>query len=122
VMFDNLPGAVEFIKTGKLRALGVTAAKRAGAIPDVPAIGEIVPGYEAAVWYGIVAARGTSSAIVDTLNKALNTALTDTRLKARLAELGGAAMPTTPTEFGKLLAEETEKWAKVIKFAGVKLD
>jgi tripartite-type tricarboxylate transporter receptor subunit TctC len=119
-MFDNLPGAVEFVKTGKLRALGVTAPKRADAIPDIPTIGEIVPGYEAVVWYGIVAPRATPSPIVDSLNRALNSALADTRLRTRLAELGGAAMPTTPAEFGKLLADETEKWGKVIRAANIK--
>ena len=120
VMFDNLPGAVGFIKTGKLRALGVTAPKRVDAIPDIPAIGEIVPGYEAVVWYGIVAPKGTPRAIVDTLNAALNSALADPSLRKRLAELGGAVMPTTPAEFGKLLHDETEKWGKVIRSANIK--
>ena len=120
VMFDNLPGALEFIKTGKLRALGVTAGQRADTIADVPTIGESVPGYEAVVWYGIVAPKGTSSAIVETLNKALNSALADSRLKTRLAELGGAAMPTTSAEFGKFITDETEKWAKVVKFSGAR--
>jgi tripartite-type tricarboxylate transporter receptor subunit TctC len=119
-MFDNLPGAIEFIKSGKLRALGVTARKRADAIPDIPTIAEIVPGYEAVVWYGIVAPRATPSAIVDTLNRALNSALADTGLRTRLAALGGAAMPTTPAEFGKLLHDETEKWGKVIRAANIK--
>ncbi len=101
VMFDNLPGSIEFVRSGQLRALGVTTSKRSDALPDVPAIGEIVPGYEASVWYGIAAPRG---------------------MKARLAELGGIAMPMSPEEFGKLVADETEKWAKVVKFAGISVE
>jgi tripartite-type tricarboxylate transporter receptor subunit TctC len=122
VMFDNLPGSVEHIKAGTLRALGVTAPKRAAAIPDVPTIGDTVPGYEAIVWYGIVAPKGTPPEIVDTLNTAVNEVLADPKLKARLAELGGEAMPMTPAQFGKLIADETDKWAKVVKFSGAKAD
>jgi len=88
----------------------------------VPTIGETVPGYEAVVWYGIVAPKGTPSEIVNTLNAAVNAVLADPKLKARLAELGGEAMPMTPTQFGKLMADETEKWAKVVKFSGAKAD
>jgi tripartite-type tricarboxylate transporter receptor subunit TctC len=122
VMFDNLPGSMAHIKAGTLRALGVTAGKRAQALPDVPTIGETVPGYEAVVWYGIVAPKGTPPEVVDTLNTAVNAVLADPTLKARLAELGGEPMPMTPAEFGKLLADETEKWAKVVKFSGAKAD
>jgi tripartite-type tricarboxylate transporter receptor subunit TctC len=122
VLFDNLPGSIAHIKSGALRALGVTAGKRSGALPDVPTIGETVPGYEAVVWYGIVAPKGTPPEIVATLNKAVNDVLADPKLTARLAELGGEAMPMTPAQFGKLVADETEKWAKVVKFAGVKAD
>jgi tripartite-type tricarboxylate transporter receptor subunit TctC len=122
VMFDNLPGSVGHIKAGALRALGVTAGKRAAAIPDVPTIGETVPGYEAVVWYGIVAPKGTPPEIVDTLNTAVNAVLADPKLKARLAELGGEPMPMTPAQFGKLIADEIEKWAKVVKFSGAKPD
>ena len=122
VMFDNLPGSITHIKAGALRALGVTAGKRSDALADVPTIGETVPGYEAVVWYGIVAPKGTPSEIVNTLNAAVNAVLTDPKLKARLAELGGEAMPMTPTQFGKLMADETEKWAKVVKFPGAKAD
>jgi len=122
VMFDNLPGSITHIKVGALRALGVTAPKRSDALPDVPTIGETVPGYEAVVWYGIVAPKGTPSEIVNTLNAAVNAVLADPKLKARLAELGGEAMPMTPTQFGKLMADETEKWAKVVKFSGAKAD
>jgi len=122
VMFDNLPGSVEHIKAGTLRALGVTASKRAAAIPDVPTIGETVPGYEAVVWYGIVAPKGTPPEIVDTLNTAVNAVLADPKLEARLVQLGGVPMPMTPAQFGKLIADETEKWAKVVKFSGAKPD
>jgi tripartite-type tricarboxylate transporter receptor subunit TctC len=120
VLFDNLPGSIGHIRTGKVRALGVTASKRVDAIPDVPTIGESVPGYEASVWYGIAAPKGTPPEIVEKLNQAVNAVLADPRLQARLAELGGQPMPMTPAEFGKLVAAETEKWAKVIKFAGIK--
>ena len=122
VMFDNLPGSIEFVRSGQLRALGVTTAKRSDALPDVPAIGEIVPGYEASVWYGMAAPRGTPPEAIDTLNKAMTAALADPKMEARLAELGGIAMPMSPEEFGKLVADETEKWAKVVKFAGISVE
>jgi tripartite-type tricarboxylate transporter receptor subunit TctC len=122
VIFDNLPGSISHIRAGTLRALSVTAGKRSPALPDVPTIGETVPGYEAVVWYGIVAPKGTPPQIVDTLNKAVNEVLADPKLKARLAELGGEPMPMTPAQFGKLIADETEKWAKVVKFSGAKAD
>jgi tripartite-type tricarboxylate transporter receptor subunit TctC len=122
VLFDNLPGSIAHIKAGALRALGVTVGKRSNALPDVPTIGETVPGYEAVVWYGIVAPKGTPPEIVDTLNSAVNAVLADAKLKARLAELGGEAMPMTPAQFGKLIADETEKWAKVVKFSGAKAE
>ena len=120
VVFDNIPGSVGHIKTGKVRALGVTAPKRVAAIPDVPAIGETVPGYEVSIWYGIAAPKGTPPAIVEKLNQAVNAVLVDPKLRARLAELAGEPMPMTPAEFGKLVADETKKWAKVIKSAGIK--
>ena len=121
-LFDNLPGSIGHIRTGKVRALGVTASKRVAALPDVPAIAETVPGYEASVWYGIAAPRGTPPDIIATLNKAVNAVLADPKLQARLAELGGEAMPMTAAAFGKLVTAETEKWGKVVKFAGVKAD
>jgi len=121
-LFDNLPGSIGHIRTGKVRALGVTASKRVAALPDVPAIAETVPGYEASVWYGIAAPKGTPPDIIATLNQAVNTVLANPKLQARLAELGGEAMPMTAAEFGKLVAAETEKWGKVVKFAGVKAD
>jgi len=122
VMFDNLPGSVEHIKSGTLRALGVTAGKRADAIPDVPTIGETVPGYEAVVWYGISVPKGTPAEIIDKLNQALKDVLADPKLKARLAELGGVPMPTTPAQFGKLVADETGKWGRIVKAAGLKVE
>jgi tripartite-type tricarboxylate transporter receptor subunit TctC len=120
LMFDNLPSSIEHIRSGRLRALGVTAAKRSAALPDVPTIGETVPGYEVSVWNGISAPKGTPPEIIDALNRAVNAALADPRLQARFAELGGAPMPMTPAQFGRLVAEETEKWAKVVKFSGAK--
>ena len=120
VMFDNLPSSIEHIRSGRLRALGVTAGKRSDALPDVPTIGETVPGYEVDVWNGIVAPRGTPPEIVGTLNRAVNAVLADPRLQARFADLGGTPMPMTPGEFGDLLVAETAKWAKVVKFSGAK--
>lgn len=120
VMFDNLPSSVEHIRGGKIRALGVTTAKRADALPDVPSISETVPGYEANVFYGIAAPKGTPSEIVGKLHQAVDVVLADPRVKARFAELGGAPMPMAPAAFGALVAGETEKWAKVVKFAGIR--
>jgi tripartite-type tricarboxylate transporter receptor subunit TctC len=120
LMFDNLPSSIEHIRAGRLRALGVTAGKRSEALPDVPTIGETVPGYEVDVWNGIVAPRGTPPEIIGTLNRAVNAVLADPRLQARFADLGGAPMPMTPGEFGDLLVAETAKWAKVVKFSGAK--
>ncbi|HSV23291.1 MAG TPA: tripartite tricarboxylate transporter substrate binding protein [Xanthobacteraceae bacterium] len=120
VMFDNLPGSIEHIRTGKLRALGVTVPKRWDALPDVPAIAETLPGYEVTVWYGISAPKATPPDIVENLNAAVTAVLADPKLKLRLAGLGGVSMPILPAEFGKLIADETEKWAKVVKLSGVK--
>jgi tripartite-type tricarboxylate transporter receptor subunit TctC len=121
-MFDNLPGSIGHIRTGKVRALGVTAARRVNALPDVPTIGETVPGYEARVWYGISAPSGTPAEIVETLNRAVNAVLAQPNVQARLAELGGEAMPMTPAEFGRLIADETEKWHNVIRAANIKAE
>ena len=122
VLFDNLPGSVEFVKTGKLRALGVTTAKRSDALPDVPTIAETVPGYEASVWYGIAGPKGMPPEVIDILNKAFNAALADPKMQKRIADLGGEPMPMSPAEFGKLVADETVKWAKVVKFAGLSVE
>jgi tripartite-type tricarboxylate transporter receptor subunit TctC len=121
LMFDNLPGSIQQIQAGKIRALGVTTAKRADALPDVPTIGETVPGYVVDVWFGICAPKGVPPEIVDKLNAAVNAALANPKLKERLHELGGEVMPMSPAEFGKLVTDEIEKWAKVVKFAGVKV-
>jgi tripartite-type tricarboxylate transporter receptor subunit TctC len=121
-LFDNIPGAMGQIKGGKLRPLGVTAAKRVPALPDVPAIAETVPGYEADVWYGISAPHGTPPDIVTKLNSAVNAVLADPKLKARMNDLGGDPMPMTPDGFGKLVADETQKWAKVIRSANIHLE
>ena len=122
VMFDNLPGSVGFVKSGKLRALGVTTAQRNAVFPDVPAIGEVVPGYEASIFYGVSAPRGTPPEIVAILNKALNAALADPKMQARIAEFGGTPMPMTAAEFGKLVADETAKWEKVVRTVGLSIE
>jgi tripartite-type tricarboxylate transporter receptor subunit TctC len=118
-MFDNLPGSIGHIKSGKARALGVTAPKRIAALPDVPAIAETVPGYSADVYYGIAVPKGTPAEIVTTLNGALNDVLKDPKLLARINELGAEPMPMSPAEFGKLVQSETDKWAKVVKSTGI---
>jgi tripartite-type tricarboxylate transporter receptor subunit TctC len=122
VMFDPLPSSIEYIKAGKLRALAVTTATRSEALPDIPAVGEFVPGYEASTWFGLGAPKNTPADIVDRLNKEVNAGLADPKLKARLADLGGTALVGSPAEFGKIIAEDIEKWAKVINIAGIKLD
>jgi tripartite-type tricarboxylate transporter receptor subunit TctC len=121
LMVDNLPGSVQQIHAGKIRAHGVTTAKRVEAIPDVPTIAETVPGYEVFVWYGISGPKGMPPEIVDKLSAAVNAVLANPKLKERFHDLGGEVMPMSPAEFGKLTADETEKWAKVVKFAGVKV-
>ena len=121
-IFDNLPGALEQVRAGTLRALGVTSPQRWPGVPDIPAIAETVPGFESVGFYGISAPKGTPPEIVALLNKAVGEALQDPKLAARLAELGGQPMPMTPAEFGKLIADETEKWRKVVEFAGVSVD
>jgi tripartite-type tricarboxylate transporter receptor subunit TctC len=122
LIFDNLPGALEQAKGGTVRALGVTSPQRWPGVGDVPAIAETVPGYEATVFYGMSAPKGTPPEIVDLLNKAINEALRDPKLVARLSELGGVPKPMSPAEFGKYMADETEKWRKVVEFAGVSVD
>jgi tripartite-type tricarboxylate transporter receptor subunit TctC len=122
VMFDTLPASIEFIRSGKLRALAVTTATRLEALPDLPTVAEFLPGYEASGWQGMVAPRNTPAEIVDTLNKEINAGLADAKVRAQLANLGAVPMPMTPTEFGKLIADEIEKWAKVVKFAGIKAE
>jgi len=122
LIFDNLPSALEQARGGTVRALGVTSPQRWPTVPDVPAIAETVPGFESVGFYGISAPKGTPPDIVDLLNKAIGEALKDPKLVARLAEIGGIPKPMTPAEFGKLVTDETEKWRKVVEFAGVSVD
>jgi tripartite-type tricarboxylate transporter receptor subunit TctC len=120
VYFSNLPGSIEYIRAGKLRALAVTTATRSEALPHVPAVGDFVPGYESSAWLGLGVPRNTPVEIVDKLNKEVNAGLADPKLKARLVDVGGAVLAGSPGDFGKLIADETEKWGKVVKFAGLK--
>ena len=119
VLFDNLAGSIGLARSGKLRALGVTTAKRWAQLPDIPAIAETVPGYAVDVWYGIVAPKGTPPAVVAALNAAINAALADPKVMQRFAEAGGLPMPMSPDELGRFMAEDVEKWRKVVAFAGV---
>src|SRR5262245_1550429 len=122
VAFGSVPSSIEYIRSGKMRALGVTTAIRTQALPDIPTVGEFVPGYEASAWYGIGAPRATPAEIVDKLNKEVNVALDDPKIKARLADLGGTVFAGSPADFGKFIAEETEKWGNVIRALNIKAD
>jgi tripartite-type tricarboxylate transporter receptor subunit TctC len=120
VGFPSLPSAIEYVRAGKLRALAVTTATRSEALPDVPSVGEFVPAYEASGWFGVGAPRATPAEIVEKLNKEINAALADPTMKARVADLGGDVLALSPTDFGKLIADETEKWGKVIRALNIK--
>jgi tripartite-type tricarboxylate transporter receptor subunit TctC len=122
VYFATTASSVEYIRAGRLRALAVTTATRSEALPDTPTMSEFIPGYEASGFYGLAAPKNTPAEIVDKLNNEINAALADPKMKAQLAEFGGVPMPMTPGDFGRLIADETDKWAKVIKFAGIKAD
>jgi len=122
VMFDNLPTSAEYVKSGKLRGLAVTSTERSEVLPDLPTVNESVPGYEASAWYGLGVPKETPVEIIDKLNKAVNAILADPASKARFAELGASLIPGSPADFGKFVAEETGKWAKVVKFCGAKAD
>jgi len=122
VLFDNLPGAIEFVRSGQLRALGVTVAKRWPGLPDIPAVAETVAGFEAAPWYGISAPKGTPAEVVEILNKSVTAGLANPKLQAKLADLGGVPMPMSPAEFGKFLSDDTAKWAKVVKAANLSVE
>jgi tripartite-type tricarboxylate transporter receptor subunit TctC len=122
VMFDNMPSSIEFIRGGKLRALGVTTAKRSAQLPDVPTVAETVPGYEASAWFGMGAPTGTPAAMIAKLNREINEILAEPKMRARLAELGGDPIIGTPAEFGALHAAETEKWAKVVRSSGARVE
>ena len=112
--------AIEHIRSGKLRALAVTTATRSDVLPDIPTVGDFVPGYEASAWFGIGAQKGTPAEIVDKLNGGINAGLADPEIRARLADLGGTPLVVSPADFGRLIADETNKWGKVVKFAGIK--
>jgi tripartite-type tricarboxylate transporter receptor subunit TctC len=120
VMFASMPSSIEYIRAGKLRALAVTTAMRSAALPDIATVADFVPGYEASSVYGIGAPRATPAHVVDKLNREVNAILADPKAKMRLGDLGGTALPGSPADFGKLIADETEKWGKVVKFSGAK--
>jgi tripartite-type tricarboxylate transporter receptor subunit TctC len=120
ISFAGIAGSIEYVRNGKLRALAVTTAVRSEALPDVPTVSEFVPGFEAGDWLGVGAPRNTPAEIIDRLNKEITSGVTDPKIKTRFADLGGTALPLTPAEFGQLIADETEKWAKVIRAANIK--
>jgi len=120
VMFASMSSSIEYVRTGKLRALAVTTATRSPVLPDIPTVAEYVPGYESSFWTGIGAPKNTPAEIVDKLNREINAGLVDSKMRARLAEWGAIALPGSPADFGKLISEETEKWGKVVKFAGIR--
>ena len=118
VMFDNLPSSIGHIQSGRLRALAVTTTTRSKALPDVPTVADTVPGYEASAWFGVAVPKGTPRPVIDKLNKTVNEALADPAMQGKLAQLGGTLIPGTPEDFGKVIASETDKWAKVVKATG----
>ena len=122
VMFGGTTASIPYIRSGKLRALAVTTTMRSELLPDLPTLGDFVSGYEASQWYGIGAPKNTSTEIIDRLNEEINASLGDPKIKVRLTDLGGTVLSGSPADFGKLIAEETEKWGKVVKFAGIKAD
>jgi tripartite-type tricarboxylate transporter receptor subunit TctC len=122
VMFATVSSSIEYVRAGKVRALAVTTAMRSDALPDTPPLTDVVPGYEASYWTGIGAPSKTSEEIVDKLNEGINAALADPRMKARLTDLGGSPIPMKPAEFGSFIADEIEKAAKVVKFAGMRAE
>jgi tripartite-type tricarboxylate transporter receptor subunit TctC len=122
IMFDSMPGSIEFIRAGRLRPLAVTTATRSSALPDVPTVGDFVPGYEASAVHGVGAPRNTPDGIIEKLNREINATLAEPAIKARLVDMGATLLSGSPADFGKLIADETEKWAKVVKFSGAKPD
>jgi len=122
VMFDNIPTCAEHVKSGKLRGLAVTSTTRSDVLPDLPTLADFLPGYEASAWYGFAAPKNTPAAIIEKLNKEINAVLADPAAKRRFTEIGAILLPGSAADFGKLLADETEKWGKVVKFSGAKVD
>ena len=122
VFFDNLPGVIEFVRAGQLRALGVTTATRSEALPEIPTIADTVPGYEASTWYGMSGPKGIPPAVIETLSGAVIDVLSSPRMKTKIADLGATPMPMSPAEFGKLVTDETEKWGRVVNLAGIAIE
>jgi tripartite-type tricarboxylate transporter receptor subunit TctC len=122
IYFATTPASIEYIRSGTLRPLAVTSATRWEGLPDIPTLSDFVPGFEATSWYGIGAPRNTPTEIIEKLNKEINAGIADPKMKVRLADLGGTVIPGSPADFGKLIAEETEKWGKVVKFSGAKAE
>jgi tripartite-type tricarboxylate transporter receptor subunit TctC len=122
VMFAAMPSAIEYVRAGRLRALAVTTATRSSALPDAPSVGEVLPGYEASSWYGVGVPRNTPAEIIDRLNREINAGLADQKLKVRIGDMGGAMLTGAPADFAKLIADETRKWAEVVKFSGARPD
>jgi tripartite-type tricarboxylate transporter receptor subunit TctC len=120
VVFGSVPASIEYVRAGKLRALAVTTSTRSELLPEVPTVAESVPGYESSTWYGIGAPKDTPAEIIDRLNVEINAALGDPTLKTRVADLGGTVIGGSPTDFSELIASDTEKWSKVVRFAGIK--
>jgi tripartite-type tricarboxylate transporter receptor subunit TctC len=122
VMFGTMPSSIDYIRDGKLRALAVTTVMRLDVLPEIPTVSEFVPGFEATNWFGVAAPKNTPPEIIDNLNKQINAALAEPKIKARLADLGAATLAGSPADFGKLISEEAEKWGKVIRAANIKAE
>jgi tripartite-type tricarboxylate transporter receptor subunit TctC len=121
-MFGTMPASIEYVRAGKLRPLAVTSARRSELLPDLPTVGDFVPGYETSAWQGIGAPKNTPAEIINKLNKEINAGLADPKIKTRVADMGGTVLAGSPADFDKLIADETEKWGKVVKFSGAKPD
>jgi len=121
-MFGTMPASIEYVRAGKLRPLAVTSARRSQLLPDLPTVGDFVPGYETSALQGVGAPRNTPAEIINKLNKEINAGLADPKIKTRVADMGGTVLAGSPADFGKLIADETEKWGKVVKFSGAKPD
>jgi len=121
-MFGTMPASIEHVRAGKLRPLAVTSARRSELLPDLPTVGDFVPGYETSAWQGVGAPKATPVDIIDKLNREINAALADPKIKSRVADMGGTVLAGSPADFGKFIADETEKWGKVVKFSGAKPD